>query len=319
MSKKESVIKKCRDFMRLQHKSINTEKVYLLWIGKYIDFLLESRNQLPDSRARIEAFLTSLAHRGVAAATQNQAFNAILYLYEQVRKEKVGDIRALRAKRPAHQRQALSKPDTMMLLDAVEDRAGYPVKLVVNLLYGCGLRVSEPLNLRIKDVDVASSRLTIRGAKGGKDRVVRVPCNLMADIVKQIEKAKLQWELDRKNSLPVEVPGELARKYPGAPFSWQWYWVFPSHHSCRHPRTNEVVKWRMHEANVQRAVKEAANKVGLDCLATPHVLRHCYATHVLDRGANIRDLQEALGHAHLETTMGYVHAHADRILSPLES
>jgi integron integrase len=318
MSKKELTLEKCRDLMRLQHKSINTEKVYLLWISKYIDFLVESGKQLPDSKARIEAFLTSLAHRGVAAATQNQAFNAILYLYEQVRKEKVGDIRALRAKRPSHQRQALSRSDTMRLLDAVEDRAGYPVRLVVNLLYGCGLRVSEPLNLRIKDVDVSASRLTIRGAKGGKDRVVRVPCKLMAGLVSQIERAKIQWGLDRKNHLPVEVPGELARKYPGAPFSWQWYWVFPSHQSCKHPRTGETVKWRVHESNVQRAVKEAAGKVGLDYLATPHVLRHCYATHVLDRGANIRDLQEALGHFNLETTMGYVHAHAERIVSPLE-
>lgn len=312
-------MQQCRDLMRLQHKSINTEKVYLHWIEKYINFLLSNGNQFRDSKTRIEAFLTSIAHRGVAAATQNQAFNAILYLYEQVRKEKVGDIRALRAKRPAHQRQALSKDDTLKLINAVQDRSGYPVRLVVKLLYGCGLRVSEPLNLRIKDVDTSSSRLTIRGAKGGKDRVVRVPCNLMLEMVEQIKKSKLQWEIDQRNNLPVEVPGELARKYPGAPFSWQWYWVFPSQQSCSHPRTGETVKWRMHESNVQRSVKDAAAKVGLEYLATPHVLRHCYATHVLDRGANIRDLQEALGHAHLETTMGYVHAHADRIISPLES
>lgn len=319
MKSKDDVVKACRDLMRLQHKSINTEKVYLHWIGKYIDFLLKHGRQMPDSRSRIEAFLTSLANRHVSSSTQNQAFNAILYLYEQVRKEKIGEIRALRAKRPAHQRQALSRENTMNLLNAVQDRAGYPVRLVVRLLYGCGLRVSEPLNLRIKDVDVTGSRLTIRGAKGGKDRVVRVPCSIMANLAEQIRQAKLQWEMDKKHNLPVEVPGELARKYPGAPFSWQWYWVFPSHQPCEHPRTGEMVKWRMHEANVQRAVKAAAEKCGLAYLATPHVLRHCYATHVLDRGANIRDLQDALGHAHLETTMGYVHAHADRIISPLEA
>ncbi len=317
MTAKQKTLSKCSDLMRLQHKAIRTEETYLHWIGSYIDFLVDHGKSLPDSKARIEAFLTKLANRRVSASTQNQAFSAILFLYDQVRGEKIDGIRALRASRPTQHRTSLSREDTLRLLSAVEDHAGYPTRLVSRLLYGCGLRVSEPLNLRVKDVDVGGSRLIIRGAKGGKDRVVGVPCSLMSEVVAQIAKAKLQWEIDVANNLPVEIPGELARKYPGSPFSWQWAWVFPSHASCVHPRTNEIVKYRMHEANVQRAVKIAAKKVGLEYLATPHVLRHCYATHVLDKGASIRDLQAALGHSHLDTTMGYVQAHAERIISPL--
>lgn len=303
--------------MRLQHKAIRTEETYTYWIGLYIDFLIQYGNGLADSKSRFEAFLTRLANRGVSASTQNQAFNAILFLYEQVRKEKLGDIKALRAHRPTQHRTALSRSDTLKLLEHVKDRSGYSTRLVVRLLYGCGLRVSEPLTLRIKDVDVAGSKLFIRGAKGGKDRVVGVPCGLMSELVLQMEKARSQWQIDVSNGLPVEIPGELAKKYKGAPFSWQWAWVFPSHCACKHPRTGELVKYRMHEANVQRAVKLAAKEVGLEFLASPHILRHCFATHVLDQGANIRDLQAALGHAHLDTTMCYVHAHSERIISPL--
>lgn len=306
------------DLCRLQRKSLATERTYGHWIGSYIDWLRKHGAGMLDSRAKMEAYLTALARRGCAASTQNQAFNALLFLYEQVLGMKLGEIRALRAKRPRTLRTAIGKAETMALLGRVADVSGYPCRLVARLLYGCGLRVSEPLNLRVKDVDVAHSRLMIWGAKGGKDRVVRVPCGLMAELVLQMKRARVVWEADQLRRMPVEVPGELARKYPKAPFAWQWAWVFPSHVTCIHPRTGERVRYRMHEANVQRAVKSAARELGLDGSVTPHVLRHCYATHVLDAGGNIRDLQEALGHAHLETTQGYVHAAAERVVSPLE-
>ncbi len=305
--------------MRLRHLALSTERTYLLWIGSYIDWLAKFGRELPDSRARVEGFLTMLAHKGVSASTQNQAFNALLFLYEQVRGEKLPEIHALRAKRPRTHRTALSRADTLALLAKVPDVAGYPTRLVTLLLYGCGLRVSEPLNLRIKDVDVAHSRLIIRGAKGGKDRVVGVPCALMAQIVEQIARAKVVWQADQLRKLPVEVPGQLAAKYRGAPFAWQWAWVFPAHHACNHPRTGERVRYRMHEANVQRAVKVAARQLGIESLATPHVLRHSYATHVMDAGANVRDVQEALGHSSLETTMVYLHPEPGRVRSPLDN
>ena len=310
---KIETLSKVRDLCRLRHLALSTEQTYCGWVGSYIDWLMSHGRDLPDSRARVEAFLTRMAHRGAAASTQNQCFNALLFLYEQVRGEKLGDVRALRAKRPRTVRQALSREDTLALLDGVRDEAGYPTRLVVRMLYGCGLRVSEPLNLRVKDVDVAHSRLMIRGAKGGKDRVVCVPCGLMAEIKDQLKRARVVWARDQLDRMPVEVPGLLARKYKNAPHAWQWAWLFPAHRPCKHPRTGERVRYRMHEANVQRSVKLAARQLGLESLVTPHVLRHCWATHVLDVGANVRDVQEALGHASLETTMGYVHPQTGRL------
>lgn len=316
-SEKASIIQKVVDLIRLRRMALSTERTYAQWCCSYIDWLTKHGGRFNDSKARMEAYLTSLAHRGCAASTQNQAFNALLFLYEEVRKESLPEIRALRAKQPRHHRTAIPKPQTLALLDAVPNVAGYPTKLVARLLYGCGLRVSEPLNLRVKDVDVAGSILMIRGAKGGKDRVVPVPCGLMAELVAQMKKARVIWEADQHRNMPVEVPGELARKYPRAPFALQWSWVFPAHQPCNHPRTGERVRYRMHEVNVQRAVKLAASSLDLDSMVTPHVLRHCCATHILAAGGNVRDLQEFLGHANLETTQGYVHPEALRVVSPL--
>lgn len=312
-SKKAAILAQCVDRMRIQRKALATERTYCHWIGSYIDWLIQHGNALPDSRARIEAYLTALAHRGVSASTQNQAFNAIRYLYEEVRREKVEGIDALRATRPVRRRTALPRAVTLDLLGRVPDVAGYPTRLVARLLYGCGLRVSEPLNLRIKDIDAAGSRLTVREAKGNKDRVVCVPCSLMPEIIAQIDRARVVWQADRLRRLPVEVPGELARKYRNAPHSWQWFFLFPAHQPCDHPRTGERVRYRMHEANVQRAVKHAADALGLGSIATPHILRHCWATHVMEAGASVRDIQQAMGHKSLETTMGYLNPDAARI------
>lgn len=316
-STKERMLAQCVDLIRFRHLSLNTEKTYCGHIRSYIDWIIAHGRDLPDSRTRVEVFLTSMAHRGCAASTQNQAFNALLFLYEQVRREKLPEIRALRAKQSRHKRTALSKEQTLALLQEVQDVGGYPVRLVAWLLYGCALRVSEPLNLRIKDVDVAAWRLTLRGCKGGKDRTVIVPECLRTSLAHQIEFARAIWKKDRETALPVEVPNLLARKYPKSPHAWQWFWLFPSHSPCCHPRTGETVRYRMHEANVQRGVKHAAEKLGLDGLATPHVLRHCCATHILDAGGNVRDVQDLLGHASLNTTMIYLHGDGERVQSPL--
>jgi len=316
---RHDTLEMCRDKIRLRHLALTTERTYLCHIGSYIDFLVLHGSDMADTKTRMEAFLTSMAHRGCAASTQNQAFNALLFLYQVGRGEKLpDDIQALRAKPSQHRRTALTRDQTLALLSGVEDSAGYPVRLVTLLLYGCGLRVSEPLNLRIKDLDTSAWRLTLRGCKGGKDRTVIVPQCLRAAITTQIDHARAMWQRDRETKLPVEVPGLLARKYPNAPHSWQWFWLFPAHTPCTHPRTGETVRWRLHEANVQRAVKKSAEKLGLDGLATPHVLRHCCATHILDAGGNIRDVQELLGHANLNTTMIYVHGDGERVRSPLD-
>jgi len=232
-----ATLQKCVDLLRRKHYALTTEQVYCGHIGSYIDWLVLHGRDLLDSRARVEAFLTSMAHRGCSASTQNQAFNALLFFYEQVRGEKLPNIQALRAKQSRHKRTALPKEQTLKLLEAVEDVGGYPTRLVAWLLYGCALRVSEPLNVRIKDIDTSAWRVTLRGCKGGKDRTVIVPECLRAGVTKQLALAKAMWEKDREAGLPVEVPGLLARKYPKAPHAWQWFWLFPAHAPCRHPRT----------------------------------------------------------------------------------
>lgn len=155
---KEQMLAQCVDLIRFRHLSLNTEKTYCGHIRSYIDWLVAHGRDLPDSRARVEAYLTAMANRRCAASTQNQAFNALLFLYEQVRKEKLPEIQALRAKQSRHKRTALPKEQTLKLLAAVRDVGGYPTRLVAWLLYGCALRVSEPLNLRIKDIDTTAWR-----------------------------------------------------------------------------------------------------------------------------------------------------------------
>jgi len=179
--------------------------------------------------------------------------------------------------------------------------------------------LSEPLNLRIKDIDIDNSRLTIREAKRNKDRVVSLPCSLLPEIQEQIKRARKFYELDAVDKIPVPLPGLLAKKYPSAPYAWQWYWLFPSAKTCAHPRTGETVRWRVHEANVQKCVRESARKAGLDGAVTPHNLRHSYASHLIERGVNIKSLAEAMGHSSILTTSGYCHTDALSVPSPLSS
>jgi integrase len=193
------------------------------------------------------------------------------------------------------------------LLATVSDTFGYPTRLIVHLLYACGLRVTEPLNLRIKDVDFRESKFYLYQAKGGKGRVVPFPGCLTAALQQQMDIAQRVAAQDHARGIPVPLPGLLAKKYPSAARSKRWAWLFPSHTLCRDQRSGKTVRWRCHESNVQRAVRAAALPCGLDGL-TPHYLRHAYATHALHGGAFVRDLQVVLGHSHLETTMLYLHA-----------
>jgi integrase len=270
------------------------------------------------SEKKVEHFLTELASKyDVSASSQNQAFNAILFFYRAVLEQQLGNVNALRAQRPVHERHAPTLAETKLLLQAIRNVGGYPTNLIARMLYGCGMRVSEPLNLRIKDVNLERNSLCVRGAKGGNDRVVSLPSCLVPELRRQMEFAREVWLQDRQNRTPLMLPHCLARKYPEYEFSWSWAWVFPAHCPCRDPRTGRIVRYRMHEANVQRAVKYARRKLGIAVL--PHELRHGYATHCLERGVNPRAIQEAMGHKSLETTMGYLHAEALSVSSPLQA
>jgi integrase len=201
------------------------------------------------------------------------------------------------------------------LLAAVRDAGGHPVRLIVRMLYGCGMRVSEPLNLRLKDVLLDAGQIIIRAAKGGKDRVVPMPCELTREITAQVAVARAVAARDALAGIPVALPGLLAQKYPHWQFSPKWAFLFPGARPCAHPRHGHTVRWHLLEVNVQRAVARAARPLGLDI--TPHHLRHAYATHCLNAGQNPRAIQRAMGHAQLETTMGYLHAEAMGVSSPL--
>jgi integron integrase len=315
--KSSQAIDRMRQVIRRQHKSLSTEDCYVFWLRRYIVKLRSLPGELP-SEKKMELFLTDLAIRdNVAASTQNQAFNAVVFFYQEVLGQPLGNVDALRAKRPAHERHAPSLSDTQALLRAIRDAGGYPTNLVTRMLYGCGLRVSEPLNLRIKDISLEQASLCIRGAKGGSDRVVRLPGSLTPELTQQMRSARLVWQLDKENGTPLMLPHRLAKKYPEYQFSWRWAWLFPAHFPCRDPRTGTLVRYRMHETNVQRAVKRARRKLGISVL--PHELRHGYATHCLERGTNPRAIQQAMGHKSLETTMGYLHAEALSVSSPLDA
>lgn len=312
--RREEAIERLRSVIRRMHLSLSTEDAYVLWVSRFIAFL-RSQPVSASSEQKLEAFLSKLARQDVAASTQNQAFNALLFFYTHVLGQKLGDVHALRAKRAATIRRAPSVEEVRALLSAVHDHSGYPVRLVVRMLYACGLRVTEPLGLRVRDVRLSDSMMIIRQAKGAKDRVVSVPCALAAELTAQLETAKAVWRKDVAAGVPIKLPHQIAQKYPRAQASWDWAWVFPQVMPCRDPRDGRVVRWHMLESVVQRAVRRSSASIGTTIL--PHELRHSYATHTLNRGCNPRALQQAMGHKSLETTMGYLHAEALSVPSPL--
>lgn len=315
---KRQILQRVTEVARLQQKALSTERQYRDWIARYYDFC----RHLPadwQAETKMERFLTELAVRhDVSASTQNSAFHAVRWLYVSVIKRTldVAKVNALRAHRPEQVRHAPTVAETVALLRDVQDVSAYPANLVVRLLYGCGLRVSEPLNLRIKDVVVADRSLIIKAAKGKKDRVVRLPEVLVPEIERQIEIATTMHERDVREQVPVALPNQLARKYPEYQWSRPWAWLFPMHFPCLHPRTGQTVRWRMMEDIVQRAVKESRRRLQIQVV--PHDLRHAYATHSLKSGVSIKALKEAMGHVDIKTTDGYCHDDAMSVPSPLD-
>lgn len=315
--KPNDAIVRLQKVIRRQHKSLRTEEAYVYWLKRYMTALDHMPSTLT-SEQKVDRFLTGLAgNRATAASTQHQAFNAVVFFYKDVLGQPLQSLAPLRVRRPAHLRHAPTVPEVQALLQAVPDVSGYPTNLVARLLYGCGFRVAEPLNLRIKDVSLKQSTLSIMSPKGGKDRMIRLPEPLKAEIAQQMQSAYSLWQQDQRNRIPVELPHLLGRKYPEYQFAWPWAWLFPAKCPCRHPRTGQIVRYRMHEANVQRAIKQARRKLGI--MVLPHELRHGYATHCLEAGVNPRAIQQAMGHASLETTMGYLHAESLSVRSPLET
>lgn len=306
--------------LKLQHKSWNTIKTYRDWSNRYATWLNSHRHLAKEtSEAKVEAYLTGLAKDRVSASTQNQAFHALIAFYKLGLNRPLAEtVNALRAQRPQRIRTAPDLAVITQLLQLVTDHGGYPTRLLIHLLYACGLRVSEGCHLRIRDINLTHHTLLLREAKGNKDRLVVYPPALTPAIERQIRRARLTFEADLEARIPINLPHQLAKKYPAFTRAWEWAWLVPQHDPCHHPITNELVRHHLHEANLQRTMRTANRAAGLTGI-TPHHLRHAYATHAHRAGVTLRDLQTHLGHSHLETTARYITPTPTPIPSPYEA
>ena len=291
--------------IRARHMSLRTEKTYLQWIRRFIRFH-QRRHPRSMGAPEVEMFLSSLAvDRRVSAATQNQALAAILFLYREVLEIKLPWLTEVaRAKRPQRLPVVLTRAEVSRILERISGVEW----LCVSMLYGTGMRLGECIALRVKDVDLARHEIVIRDAKGQKDRVTMLPDALAPHVKAQLETAHSLFNQDRQQGRPgVSLPFALARKYPDAAVSWAWFWLYPSPSLCVDPYTRTLARHHLYPQNVQRAVKLAVRAAGIEKPASTHTFRHCFATHLLEDGYDIRTVQELLGHSDVKTTMIYTH------------
>jgi len=308
-----------RKLLRLRHYSPNTEDSYLEWSQRFAGYCgMRPPAELDDGD--VKRFLSHLAtERRVSAATQNQAFNALLFLFRNVLGQSLGGLQdTVRARRGPKLPVVLSQDEVRRLLAEMD---GTP-RLMAQLIYGAGLRLMECVTLRVKDLDFDQGHVFVRSGKGDKDRSTLLPQSLVAPLREHLARVKKQHEADlRAGQGEVNLPGALSRKYPNAGKEWAWQYVFPS--SIISPDREDGTLRRFHTtaSNLQRAMKEALRKTGIAKHAGVHTLRHSFATHLLEAGVNIREIQELLGHSHVETTMIYTHVLREltpRAASPLD-
>jgi integron integrase len=299
------LLDRLRERIRLLHYSRRTEEVYVHWVRAYIRFH-SLRHPREMGRAEVESFLTWLAdERHVAASTHRQALSALLFLYLKVLDTDLPWMREIG--RPRTQRRLPVVLSTEELIGIFACMAGEH-RLLAQLLYSTGLRITEGLQLRIKDVDFEHRAVVVREGKGGKDRVVMLPGSLVPALREQMAKARILWAADHADGRGgVSLPDALERKYPRAGSSWTWFWLFPQASHSTDPRSGVVRRHHLYDQTFQRAFKRAVETAGIHKPATPHTLRHSFATHLLQSGYDIRTVQELLGHADVATTMIYTH------------
>ena len=308
-----------RERLRVRHYSLRTERAYLGWIRRYIR-AYGRRHPRELGGPEVEAFLTRLANdHDVAAGTQNQALAALLFLYREVLGLKLPWMQdVVRAKRPRRIPSVLSREEAVRLLAVLDGQAW----LMAALLYGTGMRVTECIRLRVKDVDFTRTEILVRDGKGGKDRRVPLPMRLREPLAAAIERVRLVHAHDLESGGgEAWLPHALAKKYPNAAREFGWQYLFPSSRRSRDPRSGKVGRHHVDESVLQRAVREARMKAGILKPATCHTLRHSFATHLLEAGADIRTVQELLGHKDVATTQIYTHVlqrGAGGVLSPLD-
>jgi len=314
-----TLLEEVRRAIRVRHYSKRTEQAYVAWIRRFV--VANGRRHPRELGGRqVEAFLTRLASdHDVAAGTQNQALAALLFLYKEVLKVDLPWMEdVVRAKRPRRIPAVLSREEAARLLAVLD---GQPW-LMAALLYGTGMRLMECVRLRLKDVDFARNEIVVRDGKGGKDRRVPLPQRLRQALAAGVERARVLHPHDvAQGAGEVWLPHALARKYPNAGRELGWQYVFPAPRLSRDPRSGRMRRHHVDESVLQRAIRGARDKAGIEKPATCHTLRHSFATHLLDAGADIRTVQELLGHKDVATTQIYTHVlqrGAGGVLSPLD-
>ncbi len=296
-------IEACRAYMRMRRLSLQTEKSYLAYIRRYLEFHRRKPQEMGETE--VEEFLTHLVMNGhIAKATQNVAFSALLYLYREILGVELENVNALRSQRPARAPVVLSKSEVMRVFAQL---APGPL-LIASVIYGAGLRLFECQRLRVKDVDFENGLLMIRAGKGDKDRPAVLPQSLYRALYNHLNEAKAAWLIAQEaQPLPISMPDALARKYPNAPYEWSWQYVFcapkPSIDSL------DAVLKRHHflDDTFARALKKATTQTNVNKKVSPHTLRHSFATHLLESGYDIRTVQDLLGHKDVRTTQIYLH------------
>jgi len=294
-----------RSAIRLRHYSFDTEKSYTQWIRRFIVFHDKQHPEILGAR-EIEQFLTHLAiQKRVSASTQNQALSALLFLYKQVLDQDLpwlADVN--RAKRPQRVPVVLSRAEVKRVLDGM--RGSH--LLMASLLYGSGLRLSECLRLRIKDIDFDYLQITIRDGKGRKDRRTMLPESLIPSTRQRMDFVRILFDKDRRDGRPgVSIPYAHDKKYTRSPTQWPWQYVFPSNRYAFIRFHGQERRHHVHPSTLNRAVKIAVRNAGIEKAASCHAFRHSFATHLLEAGYDIRTVQELMGHSHVNTTMIYTH------------
>jgi len=300
------LLSKLQTEIRSRHYSIRTERSYLDWVRRFIAFQDYADPRGIDAAAAVKGYLDYLAvERRVAASTQNQALNAVVFFFNYALQKPFGEMETfVRAKRPQRLPEVMTRDEVNALLDQMEGMSA----LMAGLMYGGGLRLMECVRLRIKDIDFSRHQIMVRDGKGQKDRVTMLPEPFAVPLKEHLARVKGMYEGDQAKGVPgVYIWPALARKYPKAASGWIWQYVFPAKSLSVDPRSSSVRRHHINENLVQKAVKEAALRAGINKKVSCHTLRHSFATHLLEARYDIRTVQELLGHADVSTTMIYTH------------
>jgi integron integrase len=315
-----SLLASVRARIRLKHYSIRTEQAYCDWIKRFILFH-GKRHPSAMGADEVEQFLTALAVRDrVSASTQNQAKSALLFLYREVLGSELPWLANIESARSSQRvPTVLSREEAGRVIA----RLSGVHRLIGSLLYGTGMRIMEAMRLRVKDVDFPRREIVVRDGKGRKDRMTMLPARIVRPLSEQMEYARELHRVDLEEGFgAVALPAALARKYPNAAVEWGWQYVFPAAARSTDPRDGILRRHHLSDQAFQRAMKQAVRGAGIAKLATPHTLRHSFATHLLESGYDIRTVQELLGHSDVSTTMIYTHVlnrGGRGVISPIDS